>query len=123
MGRKQEGDLTMQELAAQKETVYKSWSEIAENAGEYLQDLSGEIAFVAGGALPTRFGIEDSEIWQAISAKIEESDGELVTIAGIDFTRQDLESMGKFYRFLGEKGHKLHCIDERLEDDIESKDM
>lgn len=98
------------------------WEAIKDNPDEWLQDLNGNINFVAGGGLPLVFGDMNSEIYQALDRALEEN-GESVDIAGVNFKRSELEALGAFYRFLSSRGYSLHCIDERLEDDLDNVEV
>ncbi len=98
--------------------VYEQWDVIAKKPGEWLQDMTGEIAFTAGGGLTTLFGKEDSQIWKDIQKA--SSNGE-ISIAGITFSIAGLQLMGDFYRFLRGSLDGLQCIDERLQDSSDSK--
>lgn len=99
-----------------QQDVAQAWGEIVAQP-EALTDLSErKVVFVAGGGLPSRFGIEKSEIWQAIAKRAENNN---IEIAGISFSLEDLTLLGDYYRFLrDDKGMSLHCIDERLVDDV-----
>ena len=100
--------------------VYSLWEEVVEHPIEWLQDMQGTLAYVAGGGLPLVFGdghSETSEIWDAITASAAEKQG-TIEIAGIVFTLEELSLMGDFYRYIKKQGNTLHCIDERLADDL-----
>lgn len=103
-------------LSAEVQEMYNAWDEMAQYP-ELLTDLSEKnVVFAAGGGLPSRFGVEESEIWQALSRNAQEG---IVQVAGINFTLDDLALIGDYYRFLrDEKNFALHCIDERLVDDV-----
>lgn len=113
-----------QTLPAEVRTVYQLWDQVQARPQEWLMDIPGNIVFVAGGGLPLTFASEDSKIWAAIEAVAEDNTGN-ITIAGVEFTLRELGLMGDFYRFLKQDGYSLHCIDERLEDDLgnESKQV
>lgn len=102
-----------QNLPAEIQQIYEKWHEIAQHPAETLVDWSGTAAFTAGGPLPAIFGSEQSHVWQLMSKALAQN-GEVMTIAGVEFSRRELELIGQFYRFLRED-HKLLCIDERLE--------
>lgn len=96
--------------------IYAAWDEIV-TSPEKLTDLSEQkVMFCAGGALTLQFGDPDSPIWQAMVAHMENN---AIEVAGVSFSKQELEMIGDFYRFMhGESnGYTLHCIDERLEGD------
>lgn len=80
-----------------------------------MQDLSGEIAFTAGGNLTKVFGKPETKVWKGI---LESAKNGIIEIAGIRFNTEGLALMGDFYRWLN---HQNECIDERLEDIIDSK--
>ena len=90
--------------------IYSLWEQIAQNPDEWLQDMQGELAYVAGGGLPLVFGdslseeVEPSEIWEAIKAAAAEKQ-DTVEIAGIFFTLKELSLMGDFYRFIKKQGN------------------
>jgi len=106
-------------LSKEAAVIHQQWEEIATKPQEWLQDIEGQLVFVAGGGLPLTFGSPDSEIWRSIESAAEKN-GETINIAGISFTLAELRIMGDFYRFTKESGYSLHCIDERLEDDLGS---
>ena len=93
------------------------WELIAAAPEAWLQDMTGKLAYVAGGGLVLTFGDKSSMLWQAMEAAASQNDG-TVFIAGVSFRIDNLSLMGDFYRFLKTLGIKLHCIDERLEDDL-----
>jgi len=95
------------------------WSQrIVHNPAEVLTDLSkSNVIFAAGGALVTKFGDEESEIWKNM-VKVAGDDSK-IEIAGVNFELDELSKMGSFYRYLKEQGYKFHCIDERLDGDEE----
>jgi hypothetical protein len=101
-----------------KKQVLQAWEDIVAHP-EKLTDLSErKVVFVAGGGLPSRFGLPagESEIWDELSQRA--VDG-AVEIAGVKFTLDELTLLGEFYRFLRDtKNMSLHCIDERLVDDV-----
>lgn len=102
------------------EQIYYYWDGIEYNPEEWLSDLEGKLAYVAGGGLPLVFGETDNVIWQAMEKALNSTEGKSLNIAGIDFTKLDFEVLGDFYRFIQSKDHSLHCIDERLEDDLKT---
>lgn len=97
--------------------IRKMWEEIRLHPAEWLKDLQGNIAFVAGGGLPLVFGNPESGIYKAMLAAMEQNDGK-IEIAGVSLDREKIELLGEYYRFLRSQGYNLHCIDERLEDDL-----
>ena len=102
--------------------VYSLWERIAHGSSEWLQDMDGELAYVAGGGEPLVYGNENSKIWQAMMRAAEQNEG-MIAIAGITFALADLALMGDFYRYIhsavsNEEAVSLHCIDERLVDDL-----
>jgi hypothetical protein len=105
--------MTENNLPETVKDIYSFWQTVSENPGEWLQDIPGEIVFVAGGGLPLTFDNEESQIWKAIIRVAEDSNG-FITIAGVSFALKELSLMGNFYRFVREAGYALHCIDERL---------
>ena len=104
-------------LPEKVQKIHDFWQAAAENPNEWLQDIPGEIVFVAGGGLVLAFDNEDSEIWKAIVKAAEINNG-FITIAGVNFALKELSLMGDFYRFIRETGYSLHCIDERLADNL-----
>ena len=108
-------------LPIEVSAIYKAWKEVVSKPKEWLTDVDGQLVFVAGGGLPLTFGSVDSKIWQALEAAAAEKSG-MVTIAGIDFSIKELALMGEFYRSMRGNGYALHCIDERLEDDLGTTD-
>ena len=107
-------------LPSEVKTVYKFWEEVQAHPQEWLRDIPGQIVFVAGGGLPLTFDSEDSRIWESIE-KVAEEDNGYIDIAGVNFSLRELALMGDFYRSLKQDGYSLHCIDERLEDDLENE--
>lgn len=101
------------------EEVYQVLEQVKDNPEEWLVDVTGQLIFVAGGGLPLTFGSPDSKIWQELEAVAAENNG-LVRIAEIDFSLRELVLLGEFYRAIRGDGYSLHCIDERLKDDLES---
>lgn len=99
-------------------TIYNKWAEISKRPNEWLQDLSGEVAFTAGGGLVTLLGDENSEVWQAVK---ESSKNGMFEMAGITFSTHGLQLMGDFYRFIQDQGVVFQCVDERLENILASK--
>lgn len=106
-----------QTLPNEVKTVYQLWEQVQAHPQEWLTDIPGQIVFVAGGGLPLTFASEDSQIWAAIEKVAGETGGKL-SIAGVELSLRELSLMGDFYRFLKQDGYSLHCIDERLEDDL-----
>ncbi len=106
-----------QTVSNEVKTVYQLWEQVQAYPQEWLADIPGQIVFVAGGGLPLTFASEDSQIWAAIEKVASETGGKL-SIAGVEFSLRELGLMGDFYRFLKQDGYSLHCIDERLEDDL-----
>ncbi|MCC6711245.1 MAG: hypothetical protein IT416_02740 [Candidatus Pacebacteria bacterium] len=101
------------------EEVYKTLEKVKENPEEWLTDVASQLIFVAGGGLPLTFGSNDSKIWQALTVQAAENNG-IVKVAEIDFSLRELSLLGEFYRGIRGDGYSLHCIDERLKDDLES---
>ncbi len=114
--------------------VYATWDAVLQNPDAHLTQYQaldkegqpiGEIAFVAGGELLSQvFGPNvKPEISQKVAAALEAGNGTL-TIAGITFTQEQLQLLGSFYTHLQEhKQYKLHCIDERLVDDVQASEQ
>ncbi|MFZ5437996.1 MAG: hypothetical protein ACOZAK_03005 [Patescibacteria group bacterium] len=119
MAAKSEGKpmLKEQTLPNEVKTVYQLWEQVQAQPQEWLTDIPGQIVFVAGGGLPLTFASEDSQIWAAIE-KVASETGGRINIAGVNFSLRELSLMGDFYRFLKQDGYSLHCIDERLEDNL-----
>lgn len=92
--------------------IYNKWADISKNPREWLQDLSGEIAFTAGGGLVTLLGEKESQVWQGV---LKASENDIFKMAGIDFSVRGLSLMGDFYRHLKGNRYKFQCVDERLE--------
>lgn len=110
---------SQQELQQIVAGIKELWSEAVKKPEANLEDLSKEtrILFAAGGGLPLLFGEENNEIWKAMVEK-GKADGGKLNIAGVEFGLDELSKMGEFYRRLHNQGFVLHCIDERLSDDI-----
>ncbi len=120
-----EGEVQMQghdQISSEVITNIRAmWERIKAAPQEWLQDLDGSLAFVAGGGLPLVFGQSESKIYQAMSQALESNGGD-INIAGVVFKEAEIKVLGDFYRFLQQKGYNLHCIDERLEDDLGNED-
>lgn len=105
------------EAAHLVQSVRGRWQQLAQHP-ERLQTPANRLVFAAGGGLPLIFGKQDSAIYQRISAQAEANNNQVV-IAGETFSKQELEALGEYYRFLRKQGLILHCIDERLAGDHE----
>jgi len=108
-------------------SIQSIWQEIADQPDGWLMDLEGQLAYVAGGALPLVFGREESKIWQSLVLEFSKNQKKLV-IAGVEFDQIDLELIGEFYRYIKSTGKLVnrktfHCIDERLADELGSLDL
>lgn len=100
--------------------VTKQWESIVAQPDEYLTTFAG-LNFAAGGGLPLQFGKTESFIWQSLEKAMDQD--EMIEIAGIRFSKAELELMGKFYRWQSKhSGVRLHCIDERLKESPEHHD-
>lgn len=105
-----------QNLEETRVEVTQVWDDIAQNP-DYLTDLSEQqVVFCAGGALTLHFGDAESPIWQGM---LETMEDDTVIVAGVEFTRKELEAVGSFYRWMHAEPNNFsfHCIDERLEGD------
>jgi hypothetical protein len=87
------------------------WTGLRQNPERYIDtEKFAESAFIAGGGLTLLFG-EDNVLWHKIEKFYETN--EVAIIAGVPFTKTELELLGDFARFIGAKA--LLCMDERLE--------
>lgn len=108
------------ETVTTPEKVVEIWQEVVRSPDQWLTNLlekevDQKIAFVAGGGLPLLFGT-DNDLWKNMQQSMQE---DVINLAGIDFTKAELTSLGNFYRFMSAQGISLHCIDERCIDDID----
>lgn len=95
------------------EQIRKQYEAVVADPNKYIEKLgNSNILFAAGGNLPQVFG-EANLIWEALTEKSQEGK---ITIAGVEFTIDELADMGDFYRWAHAKGFYFHCIDERLQE-------
>lgn len=107
-----ESDFSQKELVNIGFGVRDQWTAIIKHPAR-LADLADEsVFFAAGGALPIYFGDESFKPWERL-VEVANSEGK-IELAGIEFSLEELETMGDFYRFLKEQGFDFLCIDERL---------
>lgn len=59
----------------------------------------------------------DNELWKKMLASMKDDH---LTIAGVDFSKTELEVLGNFYRYIRGENIILHCIDERCVDDLDN---
>jgi len=116
MSNKKEKERRMKEV--EKSHAYSK--NIAEDPDSYLEaykDGQRKIGFAAGGGLVKEFGKKESKIWQAMESTANNL-GSKLSVAGIEFSINELGLMGDFYRWLADtKNVTFHCIDERLVED------
>lgn len=109
------GILAKEEMQETVTKIHNTWGEIVRNPEDTIINFGETNFFAAGGGLPALFGLEKDETWEIIEKAIDANSGRMV-VADIDFSKEQVLLLGRFYRFLKRKGLFGHCIDERLQE-------